>query len=302
MAKQSISQRQLDANGRNAERSTGPRTPRGKRRSSTNAVKHGIFARETVISTGDGKENLAEFDELLAGLQEYWKPAGQQEEMLLEEIATSYWRERRALRAERGQLTSQLDAVRPKRRAYRQERAEELIRRLPEASARAELMENPYGVELLIRALDSLRPGVKQRGQLTEKAREYLTTFFSDEESNLAASCLALAERTTQEREGAEGNPEQRNHVDPPEDLKIGILKLMDSERARLAELKKENARKEAAELEVEILAWSSPTAAAQETLLRYETTLQRKRCRAMAELLRLQKQRRARDASSEDE
>ena len=41
-----ISQKQLEANRKNALKSTGPRTPEGKAAISRNALKHGIFARD----------------------------------------------------------------------------------------------------------------------------------------------------------------------------------------------------------------------------------------------------------------
>jgi hypothetical protein len=40
------SQRRIEANRRNAQRSTGPKTPEGKGKCAKNAVKHGLTARE----------------------------------------------------------------------------------------------------------------------------------------------------------------------------------------------------------------------------------------------------------------
>ena len=39
-----ISQKRLDANRRNAQKSTGPRTPEGKAKASANAAAHGLSA------------------------------------------------------------------------------------------------------------------------------------------------------------------------------------------------------------------------------------------------------------------
>src|SRR5437660_10219908 len=47
-----LSAKRLAANRRNALRSTGPRTTEGKRRSSTNALKHGLCA-NTVLLPGE---------------------------------------------------------------------------------------------------------------------------------------------------------------------------------------------------------------------------------------------------------
>jgi hypothetical protein len=48
---------QIRANRRNAQKSTGPRTPQGKAVVSQNAIKHGLFARQDVISS----ESQADF-------------------------------------------------------------------------------------------------------------------------------------------------------------------------------------------------------------------------------------------------
>ena len=51
--------RQIDANRRNAQLSTGPRSPEGKQASSRNALRSGIFAQAEIIP-GESPEELAE--------------------------------------------------------------------------------------------------------------------------------------------------------------------------------------------------------------------------------------------------
>ena len=63
--KRPVSERKILANRKNSLRPPGPRTPRGKRTSSGNAMKHGLLAREVVLTAGDGAENLEEFHALL---------------------------------------------------------------------------------------------------------------------------------------------------------------------------------------------------------------------------------------------
>ena len=53
--------RQIEANQRNALVSTGPVTTQGKALVSQNAVKHGIFAKDLLITAGDGKEDALEY-------------------------------------------------------------------------------------------------------------------------------------------------------------------------------------------------------------------------------------------------
>ncbi len=71
--------KQIEANKKNALMSTGPRTPEGKALISQNAIRHGIFTRDLIIPTGDGKEDEQEYRELLDGLIISLNPVGQME-------------------------------------------------------------------------------------------------------------------------------------------------------------------------------------------------------------------------------
>jgi hypothetical protein len=56
----SISVRKIEANRRNAQQSTGPKTEEGKRRSRLNTLKHGILASALLIAEGENAEDPAE--------------------------------------------------------------------------------------------------------------------------------------------------------------------------------------------------------------------------------------------------
>jgi hypothetical protein len=103
--------KQIEANKQNALVSTGPVTPEGKAIAAHNAVKHGIFARDLLITAGDGKEDAREYKELLDGLALSLNPSGQMECLLVEKIAVDYWRLRRVLRFETGSIRKQLDTA-----------------------------------------------------------------------------------------------------------------------------------------------------------------------------------------------
>ena len=100
--------RQKKANRKNAKRSTGPRTAEGKARSSQNASKHGLFARDTVLPD----ENPQEFLGLITELEKELNAVGGFEHRLVRHIADAEWRIRRIIRLENGVLTRQLEAER----------------------------------------------------------------------------------------------------------------------------------------------------------------------------------------------
>ncbi len=99
-----ISERKLAANRANAKRSTGPRTAAGKARSRWNALKHGVLSESLIPEPLEHYESRASFDSLLEGLREEFAPATPAEGILVEAIATCYWRLARLVRAEAGAI------------------------------------------------------------------------------------------------------------------------------------------------------------------------------------------------------
>jgi len=103
-----VSEKQLQANKENAQKG-GVKTPEGKEIVKYNALKHGLLAKEVVITVGEGAENPEEFNALLEDLGTQLQPQGTLEEMLVEKIAVAYWRLRRAYRYEVGLIRNELD-------------------------------------------------------------------------------------------------------------------------------------------------------------------------------------------------
>ncbi len=70
-----ISQKQLEANKANSQKG-GVKTEEGKQIVKYNALKHGLLAKEVVITIGEGAEDPEEFSRLLVDLQEQLNPVG----------------------------------------------------------------------------------------------------------------------------------------------------------------------------------------------------------------------------------
>ena len=79
---------QIEANRRNAQKSTGPRTPEGKAAVSLNALRHGLRARRVVLPG----EDRAEFQQLCDDLESQWQPLTGAELFYLEQMAVSQWK------------------------------------------------------------------------------------------------------------------------------------------------------------------------------------------------------------------
>lgn len=92
------SEKQIEANRRNALASTGPRTRAGRKRSRQNALKHGLTA-ETLVTFGEDPEKL---ETLLQGIVSELQPGSQMEKEAAERIASLMWRLRRIPQIEAG--------------------------------------------------------------------------------------------------------------------------------------------------------------------------------------------------------
>jgi hypothetical protein len=88
--------KQIKANRRNARRSTGPRTPEGKRRSSFNAMKHGVYSKH-LITPDENDSDLARLERSYVA---YYRPPSEFELGQVRDLAGLAWRLRRYGRME----------------------------------------------------------------------------------------------------------------------------------------------------------------------------------------------------------
>jgi hypothetical protein len=87
-------EKQIQANKLNALKSTGPKTPEGKAKSSLNRLSHG-FASNARLMPGEDPE---EFKSLILDLVNEFQPATASEQILVEDMATNRWLSLRAFR------------------------------------------------------------------------------------------------------------------------------------------------------------------------------------------------------------
>src|SRR5215467_10618233 len=106
----SVSSKKIEANRRNAQLSTGPRSETGKAVSRLNATKHGLLSRE--VTRGDYQEDGEEYARLLDELTEQFQPEGIAEALEVQKIALAYWRKARAVRCEHGAIRARTGDMR----------------------------------------------------------------------------------------------------------------------------------------------------------------------------------------------
>ncbi len=103
--------RQLAANRRNAQKSTGPRTPLGKRRARMNALKHDVRARLHGRALRELGEDPQAFELLRRDLLSSFEPATRMEGLLVDDLAGLWWKKARAERAQLGVQLSELERL-----------------------------------------------------------------------------------------------------------------------------------------------------------------------------------------------
>ena len=98
------SKRRIESNRRNALKSTGPKTDRGKRHASTNALSYGVHSEALLLPC----ENKAEYEKLVAELVADLKPVGRVENVFVSQIIRDTWRLGRLDYAENAQLSAEI--------------------------------------------------------------------------------------------------------------------------------------------------------------------------------------------------
>jgi len=95
------SEKQANANRRNARKSTGPKTQEGKAVVRLNALKHGLRTEDVLLLPG---EDSGELGKLAKRVRADLDPVGEMERLLVERVISAIWRLRRANQIETGIL------------------------------------------------------------------------------------------------------------------------------------------------------------------------------------------------------
>jgi hypothetical protein len=127
--------RQFEANRRNAQKSTGPKTEEGKRQSRRNAIRHGLCA-ETVIEPVEDVDDYRGFEATITA--DFDAETAVERELVLR-LASLLWRIRRATSIETDLIRFQTEVVRKRRRYDRTERPPPVHYHLPNGGCWADM-------------------------------------------------------------------------------------------------------------------------------------------------------------------
>ena len=160
-----ISEKQLEANRRNASQSTGPKTEAGKQASRLNAVTHGLLAKAVVITAGDYQEDEQEFGQLLEDLREQFTPVGVVEDLEVQKIALCYWRKMRAVRYEHGAIRKRTGDMREREELRHEQHVDSALQ------FGANLERSARGIRYLIDYLEWVKQEVRDGPVSNESQR-----------------------------------------------------------------------------------------------------------------------------------
>jgi hypothetical protein len=279
--KETTSPKQIAANQANAQKSTGPKTPEGRATSKMNALKHGIFSKEVLVQGLNIKESRRELSALHERFWQQYSPVGPVEEMLVGQIVTAYWRLRRVLRAESGEIALSVDGGHWAR-SRSDPKLPVMLWHLAGDPVHA-MQDSVLGTSIVQRLLRELREKVEKDGVLTEDS---LKRFRYEGKSN------SLWGRLEKLRLQLSENSNGADEAIRREANKKEALTVIDRELCFLNWGRRYCEKREAAEEEARQSAAVLPSPEVLDKIMRYETSLHRQMYRALAQLERLQRMR----------
>jgi hypothetical protein len=265
----SISEERLAANRANAQKSTGPKTPKGRAASRLNALKHGLLSQEVLICSPHRYESEEELFALHDRFRDELQPMGPLELMLCDQIVTTHWRLRRVLAAESAEMALSLRRGRSQFNQQAESKSVQVGSKTYELSPPWE--ETAEGCQKAQRSLRELASLVRREGGLTEA----ILHDKSITQMTVLQDLRAMLNRRMANPDGVEEKAWVEQHL-------TEVMDYLDHKIREMA-LLEETHYAAALMPEVEVL----------EKFGRYETMLNRQLNRAITQLTKLQKERR---------
>jgi len=269
-------------------RSGGPRTELGKKRASRNALKNGLYSKVFLLPSESGSD----YERFFAEQFEDWQPVGARERLLVEEMASTKWRKRRFLLAERAECQKHTEFIEwdqqfPKPEENQKTKAwtYSLIN-----YGLIQKLHNPDAVNSCLEILAILQRQIEKNGFNQKKDIHLLEKVYGARiQDHLRTDLYDLYECSMCHLEAPEVD-RLREDGWSKEECRKDFLRKIEEEIRWLERHKIERDSIETARTEVEILRHFVPDASVLDGFQRYETSLDRAFYRAFHELERLQR------------
>ena len=197
MSKLRLTPARLAANRANAQKSTGPRTERGKRRAALNALRHGAFARPSWRSMRALDEDPRDYHRLLRELLAAHRPTNPAQRLVVEDIALLRWRKQRNQRAQEGLVLHSLEKSQQARLQHERQVTQDTIDFPAEEALENGLLsvkDSPAKFKELWRLLKLVQEGVDRR-EFSEEGHDLLGDVYGPHPSLRGAQILAFYRR-----------------------------------------------------------------------------------------------------------
>ena len=283
------SQAKIESNRKNSLKSTGPKSKKGKAVVKWNALKHGLLSKEIIINAGCGEEDENEFNSLHNQFHVELKPVGIVEEMLVEKMAVCYWRLRRVIQCEIGEIRKRLDTA-SWDMIFKRTDDHLFDRKFASlGDSKENLRRSSMGLKYLIGILEDVKSEVEEQGHFCQETRKKILENFYTEQGSPAFMITLFNHMATDGQRLSEEDPEKFGEPIDPKRAKEIMLKTIDDEIGITEEFKKTFEEHEEWKSDANHLSLHLPDKIVLDKTLRYETTIERQFYRALHELIRLQ-------------
>ena len=274
---------------------TGPRTKRGKQRSSRNGIKFGIFSKATLLKD----ESPKELQSLREALWKSMPPGDSFEEIMLDKIASVFWRLRRTLVAESAEVSINSNFVEIDQRRAEQVQAQNIYRRRQQEAAFGLSNEdpgliwdisNPDVLDRCSELLVELRQRIEIMGLNWDMDSAMLQTVYGNTCTRHRRKTLYDSYQFYFKIAKVPECERQSKDFDTPEECKQDLLQAIDREILSLTKHKQNRESIEFKRRKVMILRQCVPNSSGMDLLLRYRTSLERELDRALTQYERAQR------------
>jgi hypothetical protein len=262
----------------------GPRTAQGKERSKRNATKHGIFSKAAFLKG----ESRSEFNALLHGLHDHFRPVGFFENTLVNLLVSALWRQCRVLLTE----TAEIEAGTQFLKWDVEESQRSHAAGMSNLSLNGGLIRNianPLALQRCLDLLDQLKAGIEQTGFDPKSDKELLTVIYGNFREPTLGNILFDDYMAHTKLEIVSADIRTQVKMPSSEACKMDFLERLSVETKRLAQYKEERGATASARMRLELLRRGVLGSQRLDQLLKYSASLDRTVDRILSQLERAQ-------------